>query len=516
MKKKGMICRRGDYNMVKESLDFIYKQQKELSLLSGIGALLSWDQMTYMPRMGANWRSEQTALIAKWSHERIISDKLWKHITKLSEHLDELAENDQNVVKRLKKDVEKARKIPSDFVEKMTKTTTLAYTAWEEARNKNDFKVFSPHLEKIIELEKQYCDFINLPGPRYDSLLDDYEEGMTTSRLKKEFNYLKSKVVDILNEITVSDVYKEQESLKKKGFSKEKQKRICELVFEKMNLPRDRSRWDVSIHPFTTSIGYDDVRITTNFEHPNGLFSFFSMIHEAGHALYELGFPRGCYEYTVISDAASVGLHESQSRFWENMIARSEYFWKYFYKIFKENFSEEFIDINFEKWFKYVNQVKPSLIRVEADELTYPLHVILRFELETKLIDEKISVSELPVLWNEKIDELLGVTPKNDREGVLQDMHWSNGSFGYFPTYIIGTIYASQLFKTLTEENNNVLDEIEKAEFVNILNWLRENIHKYGRLMTADEIIKNVCGEGLNSKVFVNYLKNKYFTLYEV
>ncbi|RLF51992.1 MAG: carboxypeptidase M32, partial [Thermoplasmata archaeon] len=157
-----------------------------------------------------------------------------------------------------------------------------------------------------------------------------------------------------------------------------------------------------------------------------------------------------------------------------------------------------------------------SLIRVEADELTYPLHVILRFELETKLIDEKISVSELPVLWNEKIDELLGVTPKNDREGVLQDMHWSNGSFGYFPTYIIGTIYASQLFKTLTEENNNVLDEIEKAEFVNILNWLRENIHKYGRLMTADEIIKNVCGEGLNSKVFVNYLKNKYFTLYEV
>jgi len=284
----------------------------------------------------------------------------------------------------------------------------------------------------------------------------------------------------------------------------------------KMNLPKERSRLDVSTHPFTTSMGNNDVRITTNFEHENPLFSFLSTVHEGGHALYELGLPQGDFKDTVISDSPSLGLHESQSRFWENMIARNKHFWKYFYPIFQKTSLEQFKDVDFDTWYRRVNRIKPSLIRVEADELTYCLHVILRFELELNLIDGEIKVSELPGFWNEKMDEMLGVTPKNDKEGVLQDMHCSGGSFGYFPTYTIGTIYASQLFKQLSKEKPDITKEIEKGDFTIILAWLREHVHKYGCLMAADEIIENTCGEGLNSKVFIEYLKDKYYSLYEV
>ena len=288
------------------------------------------------------------------------------------------------------------------------------------------------------------------------------------------------------------------------------------MVIETMLLPKDRFRLDVSTHPFTTSMDYNDVRFTTNFERKNPLSSFFSTVHEAGHALYELGMPKDEFKDTVISDSPSLGLHESQSRFWENMVARSQQFWNYFYPIFKKSLPNDFRNLDIDIWYRYVNQVKPSFIRVEADELTYCLHVILRFELENSLMENKIKVSELPELWNNKMNEMLGIIPKKDKEGVLQDMHWSGGNFGYFPTYAIGTIYASQLFKKMKEENPSFYSEIEKGNFRNILNWLRDHVHKYGRLMTADDIIKNACGEGLNAKVFVEYLKEKYLPLYEI
>jgi len=496
-----------------ESLDFIYKQQKELSVISGIGALLGWDQMTYMPPMGAGDRSEQTALISKMSHEKVISDKFWNHIQLLSGNLDGLSEKDRNVVKRLRKDVEKARKVPSEFVEKMAKTTTLAYQSWEKARAKNDFKIFAPDLKKIVELEKEYCGYINFPGPRYDCLLDDYEEGMTVEKLSREFTNLKRGIVEILDKIKSSEIFEKQKEINFK-LGEEKQKHLCNLVIEKMQLPGDKTRLDVSTHPFTTSMGDDDVRITTSYNRPSPLFSFFSTIHEAGHALYELGMPKGEYKDTVISDSPSLGLHESQSRFWENMICRRRDFWEYFYPVFKKIAPDQFKDISFEKWYNIVNQVRPSLIRVEADELTYCLHVILRFEIETDLMEDKIDVNDIPSIWNEKMDQMLGITPSNDVEGVLQDMHWSGGSIGYFPTYAIGTIYSAQIFKKISEENKNLDSEIRNAEFGNILSWLRKNIHQYGCMIDADDIIKKACGQGLNSNVFVDYLKDKYYNIY--
>jgi len=502
---------------MKESLDYIYKEQKELSTFGGIAALLGWDQMTYMPQLGAIDRSEQSSLISRLSHEKVISDKLWNHIGILtkSENFEKLNSKDKTVLTRLKKDVEKARMVPSSFVEKMVKAATLSYPAWQEARKKSDFKIFLPHLKEIVELEKEYCGFINLPGPRYNSLLDDYEEGMTVDKLKKEFSFLKNQLVQILETIKSSNIFKKQKEIDLK-FPIEKQREICSIVTDILLLPKDKSRLDVSTHPFTTSMGYNDVRITTNFERKNPLFSFFSTVHEAGHALYELGMPKDEFKYTVISDCPSLGLHESQSRFWENMICRSKQFWNYFYPIFKEESPDQIKKLDIDVWYRYVNLVKPSFIRVEADELTYCLHVILRFELENSLMDERINVSELPNLWKEKMDELLGISPKSDKEGVLQDMHWSGGNFGYFPTYAIGSIYSSQLFKTLIDENPNVISDIEKGDFKNIIDWLIKNVHNYGRKITADEIIKNVCGEGLNAKVFVNYLKNKYYKLYDI
>ena len=502
---------------MKESLDFIYKQQKEISTLGGVSALLGWDQLTYMPAHGANERSEQSAYISRLSHDKIIEDKFWRHVQILTkqQNFNDLSEKDRFVVKRLERDLEKARKIPSSFVEKISRATTIGYQAWEEARKKNDFNFFAPYLKKIVDLEKEYCDFINLPGPRYNSLLDYYEEDMAVDILRKEFKNLKSKLVKLIDKIKSSTIYDKQ-IIPDIKFHLKLQQKINSLIIKKMNLPMDKARIDVSTHPFTTSLGNDDIRITTNYDRPGPLFSFFSIVHEAGHALYELGLPRDEFIDTVISDSASVGLHESQSRFWENMIARSHPFWKHFYPLFKKFSPYSFKNISFDDWYRFVNIVRPSLIRVDADELTYCLHIILRFEIEVLLIQDEIRISELPSIWNEKMDDMLGIVPKNYKDGVLQDMHWSGGNFGYFPTYAIGSIYSAQLFNKLTRQKPEVYNEIENGEFGNILNWLRENVHRYGRLMTADEIIKKTCGEGLNSKVYIDYLKKKYLSLYQV
>jgi carboxypeptidase Taq len=487
---------------MKESLLYIYKEQREISNLSRIEALLEWDQKTVMPPSGSKERAEQISLISRLAHEKFISEDLYKHVKILSLNLKKLKEKDRRVVLRLKKDVDKARKVPPEFIERFSKTTSLAYSAWEKAKKGSNFSLFSPHLEKIVELERQYCEYMDLPGHPYNSLLDDYEEGMRVERLKKEFRVLRQSLTRMLEYILSSKAY-QKISIKK--LDTKEQEKICRFIFKKMNLS-SKSRLDISAHPFTSQVGASDVRITTNYERQNPFSSLLSTLHEIGHALYDLGLPRD-FRDTVIYSAPSYGLHESQSRFWENMIARSKSFWRYLVPILKS--SQDAEDL-----YRYVNQVIPSPIRVDADELTYCLHIILRFELEMDLLEGNIEVTELPNFWNEKMKEFLEITPENDKEGVLQDMHWSCGEFGYFPSYAIGAIYAAQLFKRLLEEKGDVMEEVERGNFRSIIWWLKENIHKYGRLLSAEEIIKRVCGEGLNSKVFINYLKEKYYSIY--
>ncbi|MBU1941726.1 MAG: carboxypeptidase M32 [Candidatus Thermoplasmatota archaeon] len=499
------------------SLDFIYREQQELAVYGGIGALLGWDQMTYMPPAGAKDRANQVALISRLSHEKIISEEFYNRAYDLcnSSTFNTLEDRDQIVVKKLFSDLEKARKIPSWFVEKSAKVTTLAYAAWEEARKKKDFTVFAPNLEEIITLEQQYCDFIHLPGHPYNSLLDDYEEGMTTDILTKEFTVLRKELQNLIHEILGSNTY-QPHLPQKQTLSKHQQNTLTHIMLKQLDLPKKQFRVDVSTHPFTTALGDEDVRITTNFDRPNPLFSLFSTIHEAGHALYELGLPKDKFKDTVISDAASFGMHESQSRFWENMIGRNSCFWHYFFPRCATRFPRYFNNVDQHEWYRIINQVQPSLIRVEADELTYCLHVILRYELELGLIENTIQVKELPQLWNEKMQEFLGVTPTNDVEGVLQDMHWSGGSFGYFPTYAIGTIYAAQLYHQLLHDHPETIDQLHTGNLDSIKQWLHTHIHQYGRQYTAEELIHKTCGTGLRSSVFLRYLKDKYYEIYSL
>jgi len=495
---------------MKKRLDYIYRVQKEISLLGGIGALIGWDHRTYMPRLGDKSRAEQSAYLSKLMHEKIISNKFFSEVKKLRGKVDG---KDKIVVERVYKDLIISRKLPVEFVEEMSRTGSLAYNAWDEAKKKSNFKIFEPHLKKIINLKQQECKYLDFSGHPYNGLLNYYEEGMTAEKLKPIFEKLKIDLIELLSEIKRSDKYKEKYDFLNKQYDKERERKLDLELKDLMGLKDEFSRIDISSHPFTTSPGMNDARITYWFKDREPMASFLAVAHEAGHALYELGLPEK-YAYTFVHDAPSLGLHESQSRFWENMIARGKPFWKFFYPKFRKEFSH-LKNISFDRWYEGINQIRPSFIRVEADEVTYGLHIILRFEIELGLIDGSIKVNDLPEIWNKKMNEYFGLNVKNDREGVLQDMHWSDGGVGYFPTYVIGTIYAAQLYEQMIKENPNFVKDIRKGKFGNILKWLRKNVHQYGRELTAEEIIKKVCGSGLNPDAYISYLRKKYLDIYK-
>lgn len=491
-----------------KDLDLIYGYQKEATILGHLGAFLCWDQMTYMPVKGVKARSEQMVLISHLLHKKTISDDLFNALKRLRKK--KLSKKDALIVKKLYKDILKARKLPEEFVKELSRTTSLAYQAWDEARAKKNFKIFQPYLEKIVELKQKECKYINEKGHPYNSLLDSFEEGMTVEKLKPIFSNLKKDLMELINKIKKTEVYKKQKKvLLKNNLPVDKQRKLCEDVISRMGLRKEFSRLDVSTHPFTERIGVEDVRITTNFRE-NPLFSFESTIHEAGHALYELNLPKKD-AYNILGQAPSLGIHESQSRLWENMIGKGKSFWKFYYPKFKKEFG---LKGSFDQLYREVNMVKPSFIRVEADEVTYCLHVILRFEIEMGLIDGSIKVKDLPRVWNRKMKEFLGIVPKDDKEGVLQDMHWSMGAIGYFSTYAIGSMYYAQLYKQLLKENKNIEKKISKGEYSDVVKWLKKKVHSLGSYYLADDIIKKVCKQGLNPDVYVSYLNEKYSEIY--
>ncbi|MEK6873557.1 MAG: carboxypeptidase M32 [Nanoarchaeota archaeon] len=490
-------------------LEFIKESQKEIILLSQANALLNWDEETYMPSKAIESRSEQLSLISLIIHERLTSDKLFNAVKTLKNNSN-IKGDDKIMIERLHKDLLKSRKIPNDFVRELSKEQSLAVGAWKEAKLKSDFSIFKPHLEKLVKLKIKEANYIKLPGHIYNSLLDNYEEGMTVEKLKPKFEKLKIGLLELINKIKSSKKYKTQSlKLMTGDFNNETQKELCEDVSLKIGLEKDKARIDFSEHPFTTKTGFNDVRITTNIR-KKPLFSFGSTIHESGHALYELNMPEK-HKYDILGDAPSLGIHESQSRFWENMIGLNEHFWQYYFPKFKEKYN---IKGSLDEWYKEVNFVSPSKIRIESDEIHYCLHIILRFEIELDLIGGKIKVEDLPKIWNQKMKELIGIEIKNNAEGVLQDIHWGWGNFGYFPTYALGTIYAAQLYESLKKSHPKIEQDIEKGDFSKIRLWLNENIHKHGRKMLAEEIIKKICGEGLNPEKYISYLNNKYSKIY--
>jgi len=497
--------------MEKKLLEF-KEYLKKIEYMNSTTGVLYWDMRVGAPSEGIPYRGEVLGYLAGETYKLQTSETMKGFIDYFSvlKNIDKVTES---MVLKAKKDYDQTKKIPEKRYVEYTVLVSKAESAWEEAKNKSDFNIFKPYLQQVVDFNKEFIGYYGYKDNKYDTLLDFYEPGITVEKLDKVFGTLRDAIVKLLEKIKLSAV-KPDSSIFTTGFSKEKQEAFGLFVLNKMGYDFNKGRLDESVHPFTIEFCNKDVRITTHY-HENDLKSaLFGSIHEGGHALYEQDIPDSL-QGTMLGHGVSMGIHESQSRFYENILGRSKEFWKYFYPEFKNTFNE-FKDISLEDFYAAINEVKPSLVRIEADELTYSLHIIIRYEIEKALINGEIEVSDLPKVWNAKYKEYLGIEPDNDAEGVLQDMHWSGGSFGYFPSYALGNLYGAQFLKKILKDIPNFYEKIENGNLDDIHEWLKENIHKYGAVYTPSELTLMVTNEELNEKYFIEYLDKKYSEIYKL
>lgn len=480
--------------------------QKELFILETTESLLHWDLETYMPPNGLEFRSEQISYLATKSHQLITSKDTKKLINFLKKQ--KLPTKQSRELKRLEKIIWKQNKLPESFIKNLSKLTSVSQKKWREAKQTNNFKLFQPYLEKIIKLKQKEAKLLNFKGHPYNGLLDNFEEGITVKKLDKVFSELKPELIKIIKKIQSSKKFKTQKriSLKNK-YDIEKQKQIISKVRKLFHHNNSFSRIDEVEHPFSTKIGIGDFRITTKYIEKDCINALSSTIHECGHSFYDYDMTKKL-KYSILNEAPSMGMHESQSRLLENYIGRSYNFLKKIYPEFKKEFPNF---ISFSQFYFENNFVKRSLIRIDADEITYCLHIIIRYEIEKGLIEGSIKVKDLPKIWNKKVKEYLNITPKTDTEGCLQDIHWSDGYIGYFPSYAIGSIYAAQIFAQMKKDLKKDINNYKK-----VIEYLNKKIHQYGRIYTAEELMKKSFGSGLNPKAFINYLTEKYSKIYEL
>jgi carboxypeptidase Taq len=492
-----------------KDLLLIEKYQKEVILLGRISGLLQWDTQTNMPKMAAEERADQLSYMSSMIHDKMTADEFWEAVRRLHSNSD-LDDRQKRMVEILFKEISKSKKLPKEFVVEFAKEQSLSFNAWQRAREEMNADIFLPHLAKIVELKKKEIEYRGFEGHPYNVFIDDFEEGMTVEKLDPVFEKLKKGLIELLGKIKSSESYENQKRvLAVSGFDKAKQIEFTNEIAKSLGLGPEFSRLDFSEHPFSTRLGLSDARITTNVR-DDPMFSIGSTIHESGHALYELGLPDE-ENYTVIGESPSYGMHESQSRFWENMVGLGKPFWKHFFPKAVNLFS---IEDNIDLWHKEINHVFPHYIRIESDEVHYCLHIILRYELEKGLMDGSITVEDIAEKWNEKMKEYFGLDVRNAKEGFMQDVHWSEGYFGYFPTYALGTIYAAQIYGKLLDEMGDAENQIAEGSFEKIREWLKDRIHKYGSMIMADDIIMGVCGKGLDADDFLDYLNKKYGELY--
>jgi carboxypeptidase Taq len=486
----------------------------EISDLSYSAALLDWDQQTYMPPGGAEARGNQLALLKRLVHERATSPNLGKLLDELKPFTASLDpdSDDARLVKVTARGYKKAVRVPTKHVVEFSQATTLGQQAWMEARAKSDFSIFRPHLEKIVALRQEYASFFpNFEHP-YDALLDDFEPNMKTADVMAIFDELRPRQVELIK--AISGKPQVEDSFLHKPFDEKKQWEFGVEVITKFGYDWNRGRQDKARHPFTTKFSINDVRITTRVA-PDFINSMlFGSMHECGHALYGMGVAPEL-ERTGLDDGASFGVHESQSRMWENLVGRSFPFWQYFYPRLQEIFPQ-LASVPLEKFYKGINKVQPSFIRVEADEATYNLHIMLRLEMEIALLEGKVAVKDLPGLWNAKMQEYLGVTPPNDAKGVLQDIHWSGGSIGYFSTYALGNLISVQLWEKINQELPDLEEQIRKGQFETLLGWLREKIHRHGAKFEPQELVQKVTDSKIDPAAYLRYLTKKYSEIYDL
>ena len=493
-------------NAMKELWEYF----NEIMRFHYIRALLGWDQQVNMPKGSVKGRAEQLALMDELIHSRVKSDKTGQLI-KNAEKLENLSDIDLAMIREAKREYDHATKIPDELVVEIAKTASLGHVEWEKASEKSDFSIFKPFLEKIIKLRIEFAERLDTGPTLYSTLIDLFEPGATYDWISNVFRVMKSKLVKIVNKLDISSD-KPNQSILKKYYDPEKQWQASLDVIKKLNFDFNTGRQDKSTHPFTVSLSSIDTRITTRIWENFLPACLFGTIHECGHALYQMGFREEIHD-TLLADGCSMGIHESQSRMWENIVGRSKEFWIYWYPIFQNYFPENLKNYPLEEFYRSINVVQPSFIRVEADEVTYGLHIILRFELEKMIIEDNVQVDELPGLWNEKMENLLGIVPPNDKEGILQDIHWTS-SFGYFPTYALGNLYAGQIYHYALKENPSLPQDYEKGDFSNLLNYLKENVHQFGNIYRAPDLIKRITGEDLNPDYFIKYVEDKYYPIY--
>lgn len=480
------------------------------------GAVLDWDQQTYMPAGGVAARAEQKATLSKLSHQLFTDEKTGNWLAQAEAELRGLPEddNDAALLRVTRRDFDKATRLPESLVEEFSRVTSHAQEEWAKARAANDYGAFAPWLERIVDLERRTAEALGYQDRLYDALLDQYEPGMTSRRLDEIFGELKRQTVPLVQAIA-AHAGAVDDSILHRDYDEEKQRHFAEAVLRDCGFDFTRGRQDRSVHPFCTHFSQGDVRLTTRYD-PNFVsMALFGSLHEMGHGLYEQGVSPEL-EGSILSSGASLAVHESQSRLWENLVGRSRRFWNCYYPRFREAFAPALEDVPLEAFYRAINRSGPSLIRVEADEVTYNLHIILRYELENELLEGRLSVADAPEAWNAKMQELLGLTPPDNREGILQDVHWSIGIMGYFPTYSLGNVLSVQLFEKAVSDVPAIPDEIERGEFSSLLHWLRDNVHQHGRKYLPEDLVRRATGSALSVQPYADYLRRKFGEIYGV
>ncbi len=509
-----MICKEMNVlESINVKLNEIKEHIKTITYLVQAESLISWDMQTGIPPKAIEGRIEVIGYLYSEIIRLMTLPKVGEWMDYFSDKMDKLSFNDKKIIENTKRTYDEFVKIPADRNKEYQMLCQTSEAFWKDAKKNNDYEGFKVYLGKIIEFTKEFAGYIGYEGNIYNKCLDDYERGLTVERTDKVFKELRDGIVELLEKIKASKV-KVDDSFFKKHFPTKDQDEFGKFVLEKLGYDFQAGRLDTTVHPFTTNFGNKDVRITTNYDENDFTSAFFSNIHEGGHGIYEQN-SADELEYTGVSGGASMGIHESQSRYYENILGRSKEFWTYFYPEVQKRFSQ-FEGVSIEEFYKGINKVQPSLIRTDADELTYSIHIIIRYELEKALLNNEITVDELPKLWNEKYKEYLGVEPKNDSEGVLQDTHWGSGLIGYFPSYALGNLYGAQFLNKMKQEIKTYDEEVRNGNFQVIKEWLTDNIYKFGALYTPSELIVKVTGEELNPKYFLEYLNKKYGEIYEL
>jgi carboxypeptidase Taq len=489
---------------------------KEYSLLASCSSVLGWDERTYMPREGAAHRAEQMALLARLGHEVLTAPRIGRLLAELEgSNLVQDADSGGAVnVREIRRVHNRAVKLPKRLVEELARITTQAQGVWQEARSKNDFEAFRPWLEKIVGLKQEEAAAIGFDESPYDALLDEYEPGATTREVAQVFAALRKDLTPLLGEIRSSGRSPRRDLLHRE-FPIDRQQEFGREAAQAIGFDFEAGRLDTTTHPFCSGIGPGDCRITTRYNPRFFNESFFGILHEAGHGIYEQGLEHE-HAGTPMGSPASLGIHESQSRLWENQVGRGRPFWEQFYPRARKAFPEALRRVSLDEFLFAINDVQPSFIRVEADEATYNLHIILRFELEQALLGGDLATADVPAVWNEKFQKSFGITPPTAAQGCLQDIHWSMGGMGYFPTYTLGNLYAAQFMDRARRDASGLEADFRRGEFGRLKTWLNEKVHRQGQRWRAPDLCRRVTGKALSHKPLLEYLRGKYAPLYGI